>query len=71
MSESMCECEVEQKLRWVIFVFSFIETVLQLLWACILLPSVLGWLDVGHWVCFTGHCVANLSQIVSFTAGLG
>lgn len=59
------ECEVEQKLR-VIFVFSFIETVLQLLRACILLPSVLGWLDVGHWVCFIGHCLVNSSQIVSF-----
>lgn len=70
MSESVCECEVEQKLR-VIFVFSFIETVLQLLWACILLPSVWGWLDVGHWVCFIGHCVVNLSQIVSFAVGLG
>lgn len=35
------ECEAEQKLR-VIFVFSFIETVLQLLWACILLQSVSG-----------------------------
>lgn len=37
------------------------------MWACILLPSVSeGWLDVGHCVCFIGHCVVNLSQTASF-----
>lgn len=24
-----------------------------------------GWLDVGHWVCFIGHCVVSSSQTVS------
>lgn len=54
----------------VTFASSFIEPVLQLLWACTLLLYVGGWLDVGLWGCFIGHCVVNLGKSVSFQAGL-
>lgn len=49
-------CEAEQKLR-VIFVFSFLETVLQLLWACLLLPSVSGLVRCWpHGICYWTLC---------------
>lgn len=51
----------------VIFVFSFIERVLQLSWACSLLLSVVGWLNDGQWVSFIRRFMVSWSQKVPTT----
>lgn len=67
VSESGSESvKLNTKLK-VIFVFSFIERVLQLLWACSLLLSVVGWLNDGQWVRFIRSFVVSWSPKVPTT----
>lgn len=64
MSESGGGSMTLSRLRVIFLTFSFIEAVLQVSWACLLLPPVRCW---PHGIFFfIGHCVANPSQTVSF-----
>lgn len=66
MSESGGGSVTQSRLRVIFLTFSFIETFLQLSWACLLLPPVRCQPHVfGFFFYFIGHCVAKSSQTVS------
>lgn len=66
MSESGGGSVTLNRLRVIFLTFSVIEAVLQVSWACLLLPLVRCW-PYGFSF-FIGHCVANSSQTVSLFA---